>query len=174
VVGVAKVLTNTAKLHSRHSGVRLGKMARLALVHASIVMPSLLVLFSVLGRIKRKDREPRHLPISAIHSEVGHSRLLGTIRAMVAKTTSALLLGRVKVKRVFAHGAVNHRRHLSSYSTNIARGSSAVLSRIVIVNRDDVLPNVRISPQLLSAIDYLSIAIKIFTKIDNVIERSHL
>jgi hypothetical protein len=174
VVRVAKVLTNTAKLHTRHSGVRLGKMARLALVHASIVVPSLLVLFSVLDRIKRKDREPRHLSIGSVHSEIGHSRFLGAIGTMVTKTASTLLLGRVKVKRVFAYGAVNHGRHLSSYPCNVAWGSSSVMSQIVIVNRNDVLPDVRISPQLLSAIDHLSIAMKVFTKIDNVIERSHL
>jgi hypothetical protein len=104
-------------------------MTGLSLVHTSIVVPSLLILFSVFDRIKRKDREPCHLAIGTIHSKIRYSRFLGTIRAMVAQTTRTLLLGRVKVKRLF-------------YSTNIAQGSSSVLSRIVMVNRDNVLPNI--------------------------------
>jgi hypothetical protein len=148
-------------------------MARLALIHASIVMPSLLVLFSVLGRIKRKDREPSHLAVSAVHSEIGHSRFLGTIRTMVAKTASALLLGRVKVKLVFAYGAVNHGRHLSSYPFNVAWGSSAVMSRIVIVNRHDVLPSIRINDQVFTTIHYPPTSTAL-PKIDKMIKRTQL
>ena len=108
MVGVAKVLTHTAKLHTIHRRVGAGQVTGLALVHTSIVVPSLFVLFSVLGRIKRKDRETCHLAVSAVDREIRHSRFLCAVRSMVAQTAGALLFGRIKVEGLTASGAVNH------------------------------------------------------------------
>jgi hypothetical protein len=139
----------------------------------SVGLPSTLVAVAVLLRIKCKDGKVAHLAIGRLDSEIWHSRLLRAVRAVVTHTTSPPLLRRVEIKRVFTHGAVNHRRHLSSYPCNVARETGSVKSRIVIVDGNDVLPDVRISLQLLSAIVYHARALPILAKIDEMIKRSN-
>jgi len=112
VVGVGSVLTNLAKLQTRHNGVRTRQMTRLTLIVAGVVLPRPLVAVTILLRIKRKDSKVAHFAVRRLDSEVRHSRLLRAVRAVVTLAACPPLLRGVEVKSLAALGAVNKHRSL--------------------------------------------------------------
>jgi len=112
VVSVCPVLTNLAKLQTRHNCVGTRQVARLALVVSGVVLPRTLVAVAILLRIKRKDGKVAHLAIGRLDSQIWHSRLLRAVGAVVALAASPPLLRGVKVEGFFAYGAVNKHRSL--------------------------------------------------------------
>jgi hypothetical protein len=150
-------------------------MTGLALVVSGVVFPRTLIAVTILLRIESKNGKVAHFAVRRLHSKIGNSRLLRTISAVVTLAACSLLLRGEKVERVFTNNAINHRGHRGSPSPhNVARGSPVVLSSNVFLKRDDVLPNVGISPQFLATIINVAFACVIFPKIDKMIHRANL